>query len=716
MALFDERLQRVIAITSNPEQGHTGMTLYPYQIYGNGQSDDTYKDMQGYTSDYYETPEAVKVSADERVQELKEHADTLKNSGKNLDDEISKIWKWADARIAYITEKTESFKNYEMYGAYSAIHPYAVLKLEGGTGKYIDNLIDKANTRKWYEIDNGAGNENGYAKNPTTSLIIDWGKQDPRRRFPYAFSDFVFCKYWNKIQNNRMITLRRYPNPVTDNVEPANYKPRKAGSDSSNNLDPIEIKNEPFGPLCTAVTYFGEGTENALSDILTFSVGYEWEETDGGDVWDTSSQQPEEGAIVNGNDSFMTGALSSIAKTVGLLGDLKGKSRIHPADAAGLPPDPYQSGPYENRILGPMNVINKVYKRKRGLTFSQDGLTITFDYVSRPIANINNKAIMLDLLANIMLMTSSSGTFFGGLHRYRNPTPAIYPWRDVGILNNLYQGKIFGKDGAITQTLKTTFSGDNFAFATNFVKDILGDIKNIASNIINKITGNTNNKTEDSSTNDSSTGGTGAMKKLQGTIGRAIAAKYLKGATIPYINDAKAILTGDPVGDWHLTIGNPLNPIATIGNLIVEKGEIKFSDELGPDDFPIGFTAKITLKHGMGRDRDAVESMFNRGYGRIYSLPDEFKTSADKQTAVDSATRKDKKTGNDEGHSNVEQWYGLAPSGRFHISNIGNYKLANTGAKLTGINQYKLNLSDLVQAGDLKGEYMASPWTIHQTL
>ena len=92
------------------------------------------------------------------------------------------------------------------------------------------------------------------------------------------------------------------------------------------------------------------------------------------------------------------------------------------------------------------------------------------------------------------------------------------------------------------------------------------------------------------------------------------------------------------MGEWHLTIGNPLNPIAMIGNLICDGLEIKWSDELGPDDFPIGFDAIVTLKHAMGRDRDAVESMFNRGYGRIYSLPNMFRSSADYETSVDKWT------------------------------------------------------------------------------
>ena len=47
----------------------------------------------------------------------------------------------------------------------------------------------------------------------------------------------------------------------------------------------------------------------------------------------------------------------------------------------------------------------------------------------------------------------------------------------------------------------------------------------------------------------------------------------------------------------------------------------------------------ISLNHGIPRDRDGIEAMFNKGAGRIYELPDKYSSSADGQTAVDSATR-----------------------------------------------------------------------------
>ena len=80
-----------------------------------------------------------------------------------------------------------------------------------------------------------------------------------------------------------------------------------------------------------------------------------------------------------------------------------------------------------------------------------------------------------------------------------------------------------------------------------------------------------------------------------------------------------SLLTGAPVGEWHLTIGNPCNPIAMIGNLICKNVKIEFGDILGPDDFPTTLKATFQLEHGRDRERGEIESMFNRGDGRLYA-------------------------------------------------------------------------------------------------
>ena len=650
MAISDSRILKILNINS---ANSSYKKSNPYVI-------EPLVKKLSYIGDFFETPESLIQSHQDLVDNLNTGPD---NPNNNLDKHLDMTKK----RIEAINKITNNNNLAQMYSAgFSVIHPYALLRLYGSstissTTKITQdssgfsnleetsgsNVFDESNKRKWYEV-NGKSESINYAKNPTTLDIINFGMQDSRGRFPYAFTDFVYCKYWNKIQNNRMITLRRYPNPVTDNVEPNNFV---SGSDnittqidaSSGNSAETTVASlpspfpspAPYSPLVTAVTYFGEGTGNTLSDLLKFTIGYNWGDVTS-DVWISSSTQTEASEMINSN-GWLSSGIGKMAEILGVLGDLKGTQKIDAINAVGWPPDPYaQGGAYENRIIGPINVINSVKRRERGLKFTQDNLSVTFEYVARPIAGINNKAIMLDLFANMMAMTGSSGQFFGGARRYRQEHPAIYPWRNLSEWNKLYSGRLFGKDGMFNSMFRRVFNNDNFSFIGGIVKDLLDGVCQMAKDLVSSVTGSGKDESEEAKEKRSKS--SFYLEKITGTAGRALAAKWVKGTNAPWLTSAHALLTGDPVGDWHLTIGNPLNPIAMIGNLIVEDAEYEFSNELGPDDFPISFKCTVHLKHGMGRDKDATESMFNRGAGRIYILSDKFKSSADYETTVDNVT------------------------------------------------------------------------------
>ena len=654
--------------------------------------------------DYYETPMAAAQAADERHTEDPDAEKTLREAALNRAQQVSDMWQ-------------KYLKDLDFSAGHSFIHPYAILKLAGGDGpenNWQNTMVfDHSQRRRFYEIE---GDERGgYAKNPTTTALINWGNQDDRGRFPYSYTDFVFCKYWNRIPNNRMITLRRYPMPIPDSVEPANYDVAEEAESITKSDGQVEERvkyrkvtnsNEAFTPIATAVTYFGEGTGNSLKEILKFSAGYNWKEIES-DIWMTTSNQNETGQGILGTAGGYFGqGLSSVIQALGILSDLKGDYRIRPTNAVGIGPDPYSNGPYENRIIGPVNVINKIHRRERGLTFTADGLNITFEYVARPIAGVNNKAIMIDLLSNMLTLTAASGTFFGGMHRYRTEKPAVYPMRDTYSVSQLYKGNIFGRNGAVGSLLRNAFSNENVSFVQNMVTNVLQDMLSIAKSFLG--IGNEEDKKK----------AEGRLKEtgeqVKGTAGRAVAAHFLKGASIPWLMNARALLTGDPIGDWHLTIGNPLNPIAMIGNLIVENCDYEFSDELGPDDFPISFKAVVHLKHGMGRDRDAITSMFNRGYGRTYSLPDRFVSSADRGTKVDNFT-----DANDQNKNQVSRWTATQFSGEDYISAKSIRKLSNHGEEYDygkARKQYVLDLNTLDSRFYDNPVYRAAPWQMRWNL
>jgi hypothetical protein len=506
------------------------------------------------------------------------------------------------------------------YGVPALQNAYALTRLYGSDSGA--KLVNQKGQRRWYEVDISPDQEFNYASTPTTSALIDWGSGDPYGRTPYFFTDFVFSKYWNKIANNRLITLRRYPAPILDNLKfPGMSGNVNSGSSQTTDANATDIGSssaiKAFTPMASAVTYFGGETGNTLNSLLKFTTGVNWGEVQG-EIWNATTDS------VPDNMSGIGTIFKGVGKLAELLNVTAGNFDPEFIAAGGvLPPDPYNDGPFENRIQGPVNRIDKVMKRDPGLKY-ENNLSLTFEYVARPVGGINPKAVLLDILSNFLVIGSASAVFFGGAHRFMND-PAKYPF--VGNAKKLYEGKpIEYAEDAIKK-----FSGDQGILqeaATEFLASIKGFWNQLFSGEKGSPWGAGTSIFE---------GGTGNLIK------NAIAKKTA--GQVPYLKGMKSILTGEPVGEWHITIGNPLNPIAMIGNLVCDNIQVEFNEELGPDDFPTEMKVTVNLKHAMARDRDAIESIFNRGMGRIYNLPDGFLGSADYQTVVDPTTRPNVATG-----------------------------------------------------------------------
>lgn len=682
MSMFDTRLYRTLATVDTSAEKAYYQTYYPMFDYGS------------YVGDFHETVGAIDQSKLEAEQLQGASADEIKKQKEKLDEQAG-----------YIKDFNKKYED-QYLATRSLIHPYALVNLAGTSGHKgnisMMLMYDKFNKRKFYEIDGARGYSGHYSKSPTTTSLIKWGNESLKGKTPYSFQDFVFCKWWNKIENNRLVTLRRYAVPVTDNIEFKDYDVSEK-ADENDNLTGSPGKN-PWVPLATAVTYFGKETGNELSKMLAFSAQYNWTDLKNPDMMDVSSKQNDAGEGLLGGFSGIQSGLGVIARTMSVLGDIQNGKTLNLDSVKGVPPDPYSNGPYANRILGPINVITTVKKRERGLTFKQDGLKLTFEYIARPISGINNKAVLLDILSNILVLCYSSGSFYGGMHRYNvSGNPALYPWKYGDAMNRLHKGQIFGKDGAV-QSLTHHVFNDSKSLIASFLPDIGNMIKGVFDAALKGVQGIFGNKeaaeSSEKSLNDAL--GTNTAKTIQ----KLVAAKALRGSSVPYLSGNRALLTGEPVGDWHLTIGNPFNPIAMIGNLIVKDLAIEFYDELGPDDFPIGFKAIITLEHGMGRDRDAIESMFNRGFGRIYTLPTEFRSSADGETKVDKFTGTNGKER--KGYEEIRQtYYGGGTRG---IMDMYTSELSNKGSIYNGDVGKMKSLAGLTHNKFTIASYFINPW------
>lgn len=580
--------------------------------------------------------------------------------------------------------------NINLYGTQAIMNPYSVVRLYNGltsvkqyNSKYLagdHRMLDIRDNRRFYDIysRNGKGMVTSGGKpdilsvsNPTVTNIIDIMCKDRWGRTPYSYQDFVFCKYFGRIPNNRLITLRKYLAPVYDNICWEEMQ-----------LDKNKISGS-FAPVATMVTYFGGESGNSLKDIFNITSGVKWGTVKSeihdvtGDTGTPVGQVDEEQMSSMGNLNYIPGyeGLTSVSSNVLSLMKFFGMARSPNAfninqalaekNIESLQ-DPNENGPYSNRIQGPLNRIDEVMKRDAGITFSND-ITLNFDYTARPIGGMNTKAVMLDILSNVLLMCSATAVFWGGGYRFQIQ-PHGYAWNSVwggkGIMKKMYNGDILGSNGVIADWIGglTHFSGASgntwwekviSAFGS-LGAGFLGSLGALADGLVSTLTGQANQMTSELlsgvSFGGNTAGSNSAFGKAKTAFGNIMSnaksawrANSVKETTLPYIGGMKALLIGTPVGNWHLTVGNPLNPIAVIGNLCCEDVQFHFGEELGPDDFPTELHCTIKLKHGMARDLASIESMFNRGAGRIYQIPDYIRMygkqpSSDEETKVDDFT------------------------------------------------------------------------------
>ena len=473
-------------------------------------------------------------------------------------------------------------------GVPALMNPNAYIGFQQFKGKkdkdYLSKLIDQENQSRWYEVDEANAAKGHRYKAPSVSEIVAWSQEKENAdKTPYRFQDFAYCKYWQKVPNNYLVTLRRYPFPTVDNLQAAGEN-HKANPDK---FDPKKLR-----PVATAVTWLGETTGNKISAIVgPIESALNWKEI--------KSEMNVVSPATPGDAG--DGPMPGIAKWVGLI---SGTAKGGDAQNSGTPPDPYTSGPWNNKVIGALNVIDSVKARERGLKFEHK-ISLVFEYSARSIGGINTKAAMLDIMSNLLLLTSATASFWGGANRFSPGSPgntAPFLGGPKGRAAWMRGDPVGFLDAVTSQFSEAASAVSDFLFSA--AQNPLEALKSLAA------------------------GGAKAFMNSN---------QQSKGG---HVSGLKAILTGDPVGEWHVTIGNPFNPMMMIGNLICTGIKIEFNDELGPDDFPTELKATITLEHGMPRDRDAIESMFNGGGGRLYSLPAGYEKSfsSSSVTAVDKYT------------------------------------------------------------------------------
>jgi hypothetical protein len=409
--------------------------------------------------------------------------------------------------------------------------------------------------------------------NPTASKIIEETQKDKNNiGYRYNYADFALGKYYGKVSNNMMITLRRFAYPAPDDI----ISPKAPDAKGR----PTELSQPD---IARAITWMGGPTGNELSEILKFSHGFSWKKAES----EFQTMQSKQGARAGQLGAAISGNRFLASAAAAANGEDAYASMVRRANAGF---DAF-SNTYPNHVFGPLNVIKETMVREQGLTFDNE-FTLKFQYKLKELGGANSKILMLDQLSNILALTYNNAPFWGGDFRYVSDGSVVKP---LGNIQHIRSGH-FGK---FLNSVWTDF-GKAYPGASNGGGNM---IDNLLKGDFNAI-------------GDSLKAGAGkAFERMAGS-------SLLKLLNTPQGGYAiKALLTGDPTGQWHVTVGNPLNPIMVIGNLICTSTNVTFEGALGPNDFPEIMTVTVSLKPGMPRDKAGIESMFNAGRGRFYVQP-----------------------------------------------------------------------------------------------
>lgn len=391
----------------------------------------------------------------------------------------------------------------------------------------------------------------------------------------YAYSDFMYCKYLGKVSNNYMITLRRFPLPVDDYI----------GANAELPEDRIKAASKNSSCIGCMVSWLGV-SGNDLQSILKYEYSMPFKQEDA--EWqDNQASADENQSKLNGifstfdknyQKQYMAGMADAafngvydtylgntkFGKMFGKLGNAPNKDVLNFRD--------------KNKVYGPVDGIKSTYVRdEKGLRFEQK-MSLVFEYELRAYNGINPKQAMLDLISNILNVTYSTGSFWGGGFKG-------YAAQQSNIFANL---NIFKAKGGFTD-FADAFMKD-ISNAWNAIKSAFsgGDVLETAGQMLNSL------------------GGMLIAGKLN-ELGRPKKAMY------------NSLLSPAPIGFWHVTIGNPKRPIMSIGNMVITNCSIEHNGPLGLDDFPTGLKVTVELDRGKPRDLRDIEKLYMQGTDRIYS-------------------------------------------------------------------------------------------------
>lgn len=432
----------------------------------------------------------------------------------------------------------------------------------------------------------------------STSNIINRLSSVPSMALKW--SDFAYCRDYGVYPNNRLIICRRFNNPVLDDLT-------FYGIDSTSKTS--------MEPVSTLISWFSD-----QQDTLSFDFGEEWEDA----------------------DASFTEILNSVGDDIGL-----GKVNIKLGDelSKGLKavPLPGATEILQRRLLkslgiikgndtsseiipsGTPNLIKQARQRKTipdktagsGLK-GKFKVTVKCAWEQKFISGVDPTFIYYDILRTVLSFGGSDAVFYLGKRS------------NLGQLGQFFQNYI--KEGPIEQIKKVLKA----------LQEEVKKLVDVVANTVKKLKDGLEKTVESAAGSGSSEQSEEDRKKAQekadkdrleqaeanlasesSLLDNALDA--IKGFVQSFIDTlikkyrvailgVVSSLTGLPSTPWHVTIGNPLRPILTSGDMECSDVKVNLGTQLSFNDLPSYIECEFTLTSARNLGIDEIfEKLSNSG-------------------------------------------------------------------------------------------------------
>lgn len=406
--------------------------------------------------------------------------------------------------------------------------------------------------------------------------IVRWTSQLNTKALVLRPSDFVYHKDFGVYPPNRLLIVRRFNEATPHDL----FKMRNA-TPISTMVTWLKPEDEPFKIKFNEKWKVSEDSFiNVINDVIGF-----------GEVTATPSFD----------------ALSTFKQSIAL----------QVADSLGITQG-------SNNPLGDPDVIHEAAIRETNYKGLECDFTITFnaEYYFQYIDGVDPTVAWEDIVANTTRMATSDSKFIvnGG-----------FGTKVDDIVSKLEGGDIDGTMQTIIGKIQGFISSTSSDFLSNKSKDINTDAQRKEDAAKKKLE-DSENKNKDSVKNSAAQDLEDVKKdkqakedtlkqnvsKIQSTLNN-----YVKTALSKYkwrLRGASGAMTGAHTAHWHVTMGNPLSPWFSCGNLYVDSMEVSFPHtEMSFSDVPMAIRVTATFKPGRRMGAQEIQQIFNSGKDRIYA-------------------------------------------------------------------------------------------------